>query len=155
LIEVSSVEFTAFEIRVMRYLAGAAIPAADEKSLPGGDEEEIFKRLLTKAASRASRIKPLIESSLKDVDGEALDSDDAKLKAWCEHLVSHQPQAPNNPLSRLLPLILQAYYEDHRVQQAYQRRPGPPFPEGYEVSQGDWSLLDPVRDRQPFYRKSK
>jgi hypothetical protein len=30
----------------------------------------------------------------------------------------------------------------------------PPFPKGFEVEQGDWSLLDPVRVRQPFYRRA-
>ena len=29
----------------------------------------------------------------------------------------------------------------------------PPFPKGYEVEQGDWSLLDPVRARPKMYRE--
>ncbi|TNF81729.1 MAG: hypothetical protein EP301_12285 [Gammaproteobacteria bacterium] len=56
------------------------------------------------------------------------------------------------PKLSAVPLLLQACYEDSRVQSAYQRRPGAPFPEGYEVAQGDWSLLDDVRDRPPLYR---
>lgn len=27
-----------------------------------------------------------------------------------------------------------------------------PFPKGFDVEPGDWSLLDPVRARAPFYR---
>ena len=79
--------------------------------------------------------------------------DEMALKAWCDELVDRWAPAQSGLLSRLLPLILQAYYEDYRVQQIYQRRPGPPFPEGYEVTQGDWSLLDKVRDRPPVYRE--
>ena len=30
--------------------------------------------------------------------------------------------------------------------------PGPPFPKGHVVEQGDWSLLDPVRNRAPMWR---
>jgi len=29
----------------------------------------------------------------------------------------------------------------------------PPFPKGYVLEQGDWSLLDAVRKRAPFWRK--
>ena len=79
--------------------------------------------------------------------------DEMALKAWCDELVDRWAPAQSGLLSRLLPLILQAYYEDYRVQQIYQRRPGPPFPEGYEVTQGDWSLLDKVRDRPPVFRE--
>jgi len=28
----------------------------------------------------------------------------------------------------------------------------PPFPRGFEVAQGDWSLLDPVRARGRIWR---
>jgi hypothetical protein len=29
----------------------------------------------------------------------------------------------------------------------------PPFPQGFSVEQGDWSLLDPVRARAPMWRR--
>jgi hypothetical protein len=29
----------------------------------------------------------------------------------------------------------------------------PPFPKGFEVDQGDWSLLDAVRGRAKLYRE--
>jgi hypothetical protein len=29
----------------------------------------------------------------------------------------------------------------------------PPFPQGYEVPEGDWSMLDPVRARGSIYKK--
>ena len=52
-----------------------------------------------------------------------------------------------------LPLLLQSYYEDHRVQVIYGRRPGVPFPEGYILEQGDWSLLDQVKTKSAIYRE--
>ena len=46
-----------------------------------------------------------------------------------------------------MPLLLQAYYQDSRVHEAYDRRPGAPFPEGYDLPEGGRSLLDTVRKR--------
>ena len=31
----------------------------------------------------------------------------------------------------------------------------PPFPKGHVVEQGDWSLLDPVRNRPSFWRNGR
>jgi len=31
----------------------------------------------------------------------------------------------------------------------------PPFPHGYTLEQGDWSLLDAVRKRLPFWRDDR
>ena len=30
-----------------------------------------------------------------------------------------------------------------------------PFPKGYDLEQGDWSLLDAVRQRAPFWRDDR
>jgi hypothetical protein len=32
--------------------------------------------------------------------------------------------------------------------------PRPPFPQGYEVPEGDWTLLDDVRRREPIWRRA-
>ena len=55
-------------------------------------------------------------------------------------------------LAYLTRIILQCYYQDDRVMQSLGMEPRPPFPEGFEVEQGDWSLLDPVRGRPKLYR---
>jgi hypothetical protein len=31
----------------------------------------------------------------------------------------------------------------------------PPFPKGYELEQGDWSLLDPVKARPAALRRTR
>lgn len=139
--------FNEHEQKLMRYLAGAAIPADTTRGLPAADDEVIFGRLLSKATSRAAHLSPLMASV--DI---APGADDKALQAWSEELVSRWTPQDAGLLTRLLPLLLQAYYEDSRVQQVYQRRPGPPFPQGYDVIQGDWSLLDGVRDRPTLYR---
>jgi hypothetical protein len=49
-------------------------------------------------------------------------------------------------------IILQCYYRDDRVMRSLGMEPRPPFPKGFELEQGDWSLLDPVRRRPKLYR---
>src|SRR6516162_1999713 len=39
-----------------------------------------------------------------------------------------------------------------RVMRSLGLEPRPPYPKGFEVEQGDWSLLDPVRARPKLYR---
>ena len=140
--------FNEHELKLMRHLAGAALPGDTNMDLPAADDELIFNRLLHKATPRATRLSQLIAACNVNAD-----ADETELKASCAELIDQWVPGGRDLLSRLLPLLLQAYYEDERVQQIYQRRPGPPFPEGYEVTQGDWSLLDEVRDRPPLYRR--
>lgn len=53
---------------------------------------------------------------------------------------------------RLQRLVAQCYYRDDRVMTSLGLEPRPPFPKGFDVEQGDWSLLDPVRAMKPLYR---
>ena len=52
-------------------------------------------------------------------------------------------------------VILAAYYRDDRVLRALGHEARPPFPKGYVVEQGDWSLVDAVRTRAPFWRDDR
>ncbi len=44
------------------------------------------------------------------------------------------------------------YYQDARVRGALRLETRPPYPDGYEVEPTDFSILDPVRERDPFFR---
>ena len=55
-------------------------------------------------------------------------------------------------ISLLVTIAVQCYYRDDRVVLALGMEARPPYPEGFEVEEGDWSLLDPVRQRPKFYR---
>ena len=52
-------------------------------------------------------------------------------------------------------IVLAAYYRDDRVLRALGHEARPPFPGGYVVEQGDWSLVDTVRARAPFWRDDR
>ena len=55
-------------------------------------------------------------------------------------------------LATLSRVILQCYYRDDRVVRSLGLEPRPPFPKGHTLEQGDWSLLDPVRERPKMWR---
>lgn len=46
-----------------------------------------------------------------------------------------------------------AYYEDSRVMTTIGREVRPPFPAGNATPDGDWTLLNEVKDRDPIYRQ--
>ena len=56
------------------------------------------------------------------------------------------------PVTTLLSLLAQCYYRDDRVLEAIGLEPRAPYPKGYEVENGDWELLEPVKSRGPIYR---
>jgi len=49
--------------------------------------------------------------------------------------------------------VLQCYYRDDRVLHSLGLELRPPFPKGYGLEQGDWSLLEPVKARAPMWRR--
>ena len=57
-----------------------------------------------------------------------------------------QNQSPGT-LDPIVAVVCQCYYRDNRVMASLGMPSRAPFPTGYQVPQGDWSLLDPVRDR--------
>jgi phosphoenolpyruvate synthase/pyruvate phosphate dikinase len=52
-------------------------------------------------------------------------------------------------------VLLGAYYRDDRVLRRIGREPRAPFPEGHELPAGDWSLLEVVKQRAPFWRDDR
>ena len=54
----------------------------------------------------------------------------------------------------LVRVVLQCYYRDDRVLRSLGLELRAPFPKGYTLEQGDWSLLDPVKARPPTLRRA-
>jgi len=57
-------------------------------------------------------------------------------------------------VATLTRVVLQCYYRDDRVVRSLGLEPRPPYPKGYVLEDGDWSLLDPVRARLPMWRRA-
>ena len=134
----------------LQALVGAMIPASAAHNVPGADDPEIFADLLRSAASFlefiAEGMRALDDST---ANGRYLDLGSAERLTTAEQFRLAQPEA----MGLLISLACQCYYRDPRVMASLDMPPRPPFPEGFEVADGDWSLLDPVRARGIVYRE--
>jgi len=144
--------FSQEEINLVAMLAGMMIPASTKYKAPGADDNIIVADILRTARQQVG----LIKEGLKDFDSYAhgehcgsflsLDKDIRML------IVAYFQQHSPNFMASITRIILQSYYRDERVMESLGMEVRPPFPGGYELVEGDWSLLDPVRDRGKIWR---
>lgn len=140
---------TAAETRDLRAFAGTMIPASARHGVPGADDAAIFADI-AKSLDRDRDDIGLALRRLSILAGGAF----ADLPAERRLVVANQLRAEGGlPLAALTRVILLCYYRDDRVMRSLGQEPRPPFPLGHVVEQGDWSLLDPVKKRAPFYRR--
>ena len=52
----------------------------------------------------------------------------------------------------LLKSVLETYYSNPRILRAFHWRAEPPQPEGHDLPEDDWSILNQVKARKPFWR---
>lgn len=130
--------------RTLRCLVEMMIPASTEYGVPSAADDAIFADILRSLG----RDEPHVLTVVHGLAGLA-DLDPAQRQAKVAELRARGGEA----LMGLSRVILQCYYRDDRVMRSLGMEPRPPFPKGYEVEQGDWSLLDPVRRRPKLYRE--
>lgn len=140
--------------QAFQILVGLMIPASEAYGIPGADDPEIFERILV--ASELDR--PLVADGLRALEdlshtlhGEEFAGLDHDGRIDVAQRFA-QTQAPH--VSVIVSLTTQCYYSDVRVMMALGMENRAPFPMGFTVEQGDWSLLDPVKKREKFYRKA-
>ena len=125
----------------LRRIAAMIVPASAEFAMPGADDPAIFAEIVTDAEAKIAGTRAAIAAvdALGDLDAAAMG---AALQKTAPEAAAH-----------LQVIVTQCYYRDPRVLEAIGVEPRPPFPKGYEVGQGDFSLLDPVRARGPIWRE--
>jgi hypothetical protein len=134
--------------RSLRCLLGHMIPASTEYGVPGADDELIFADVVASSTPHADDINEAVQHLDDLADGCFADLDAARQQAIAEEFRRRAPA-----LAGLLAAIaVQCYYRDDRVMRSLDMEPRPPFPKGFDVETGDWSLLDAVRARPKFYR---
>lgn len=135
---------------VLGRLAELMIPAED--GLPSAADAPILVNILTRLGERADAANAglaLVVSISADLAGASfltLPATEqvtvvARLRAECPGFVSLFESA-----------VAACYYRDDRVLRALGLPARAPYPEGNAVEPTDWSMLDAVRARQPFYR---
>lgn len=139
---------TEAEIADLRCLVGMIIPSSDKYGVPGADDDTIFADILASIGrdgdtvrTALARLRTLAGSRFVELAATRRAEVAAKLKAEC-----------SKPVAVLTRIVLLCYYRDDRVMVSLGLEARAPFPKGHVLEQGDWSLLDPVRARKPFWR---
>lgn len=141
------------QLATLRALAAAILPASAAYQVPGADDPEIFARIAAAAGALGAVARDglaALEAESQKQRGSAFAALDADARAALAQGLDGDPGAF---VARIASLTVQCYYSDPRVMAALGMPPRPPFPKGFEVEQGDLSLLDPVKQRAKIYRE--
>ena len=131
------------ELRDLRCLAGLMIPASAEFGVPGADDPAIFATIVNSLGRDTGDARAVLRSiaGIADLAPARRDEVVAALRA-----------TGGEALTVLHRVVLLCYYRDDRVVTSLGMESRPPFPQGHTLDQGDWTLLDPVRNRSKIWR---
>jgi hypothetical protein len=139
---------TEAEIADLRCLAGMIIPPSATYDVPGADDDRIFSDILNSIGRDGEKMCAAL-ATLRTLAGGPFAALDATRRAEVAVKLRAEGGSPVGVLTRI---VLLCYYRDDRVMVSLGLEARPPFPKGHVIEQGDWSLLDPVRTRKPFWR---
>jgi hypothetical protein len=139
---------TEAEIADLRCLAGMIIPPSAKYHVPGADDDTIFSDIVNSIARDSNDVRAAL-ATLRMLSGGPVATLDAARRSAVAAKLRAEGGAPVGVLTRV---VLLCYYRDDRVMASLGLEARPPFPKGHVLDQGDWSLLDPVRGRKPFWR---
>lgn len=139
---------TETEIADLRCLAGMIIPPSAKYGVPGADDDTIFADIVNSIGRDRDHVRTALGTLRTLAGGPFAALDAARREAVAEKLRADG----GSPLRALTRIVLLCYYRDDRVMKSLGLEARPPFPKGHVLEQGDWSLLDPVRARKPFWR---
>jgi hypothetical protein len=134
--------------RSLRCLAEIIIPASTEYGVPSAGDDAIFADILRSLGRDADHVVAALRTLDTLSGGVFADLDPPRRDAIAARL----REAGGDALTYLTRIVLQCYYRDDRVMRSLDMEVRPPFPKGFELEQGDWSLLDPVRARPKLFR---
>ena len=136
------------EVQELRSFAAAMIPSSAEFAVPGADDEQIFAAILYAANTRASSMVAAIARLIELSGGSFAGLDDDSQQRVAGFFRRESPTLA----WQLSLLVASHYYRDDRVMRALGMETRAPFPKGFDVEQGDWTLLEPVRCGPKRYR---
>jgi len=134
----------------LRAIAAMMIPASAEYDVPGADDAAIQAEILATLGRDTGPVGRALDH-LAQLAGEPL----AELDATRREAVAKEFRAAcGAAVATLVRVVLQCYYRDDRVLRSLGLELRPPFPKGYVLEQGDWSLLDRIKTRPPMWRRA-
>jgi hypothetical protein len=136
------------EIGALREIAGTMVPADAGLGVPGADDPTILADIVRSMG----RDLPLVRKAIAEITAKSFTSLGRDRR---EALINDMYASRAAPIVALGRVILGPYYRDDRVLLALRQEARAPFPQGYTLEQGDWSLLDVVRRRPPLWRDDR
>lgn len=144
----STMRFDDTQRETLRVIVAAMIPASENLHLPGADDPAIFNDILASAGRDTKALADALTMLHSTVSGDL-----SALRSAGPGTVLERFRTENPGIAAMFELaISQCYYRDDRVMRAIGMEPRAPYPKGYAIEEGDWSLLDPVRARGRIYR---
>lgn len=139
---------TMVERAILQRLMGIMVPADPDMALPSAADPLILEDCIRTLGRDAVTIRAVLAELLRQ---GFLDLPMALVEDMAMVLLG-ETRAEMLALSRV---VAAAYYRDDRVMLAHGREPRPPFPKGHALAQGDWALLDVVKQRKPIWRDDR
>ena len=140
--------FSAAEIAALREIAGTMVPADASLGVPAADDPAILADIVKSMGGDL----PAVRTALAAIEAKGFAAFDRDGR---EALINEIYKHGGPPMLTLGRVVLSAYYRDDRVLLALRQEARAPFPKGYTLEQGDWSLLDAVRKRAPLWRDDR
>jgi hypothetical protein len=126
------------------------VPASDEYKVPGADDAAIQADILATLGRDTALVRQALDH-LARLAGQSLSElDTGKRDAVALEFRSSGGAAA----ATLVRVVLQCYYRDDRVLRSLGLELRAPFPKGYVLPDGDWSLLDPVKAKGGTLRRA-
>jgi len=133
----------------LRCIAGMIVPASAKYDVPGADDDIIFADITKSLGRDTADVRAALAHVVRLAGGPFAALDAARRNEVAARLRAEG----GDPVAILTRVVLLCYYRDDRVMVSLGLEPRPPFPKGHVLEQGDWSLLDPVKARAPFWRQ--
>ena len=134
----------------LRTIAAMIVPASDEYKVPGADDPAIQADILATLGRDTVLVCQALDHLARLAGQPLAELDPAKRDAVAQAFRSSGGAAA----ATLVRVVLQCYYRDDRVLRSLGLELRAPFPKGYVLPDGDWSLLDPVKQRGGTLRRS-
>jgi hypothetical protein len=126
------------------------VPASEQYGVPGADDAAIQADILATLGRDTELVREALDH-LAHLAGMPL----ANLGEIAREAVARQFRASGGAAAATLTrVVLQCYYRDDCVLRSLGLELRPPFPQGYALEQGDWTLLAPVRARPSMWRRA-
>ncbi len=141
-------ELTPAELSDLRRLVGFMVPESTDYRVPGANDAAIFADIVRSLGRDQNAVRQALAMLREMAGGDFAAIDETAAETTATALLRRE----GPEITALGRAVLQCYYRDERVIRSLGLEPGAPFPKGHTVPQGDWSLLDAVRNRPPMWR---